>query len=64
MGKRRNKKTRFSVTVDLAQAGFSSGELVLNLEVNHPKELTHPLGSYAKRVVIDLRSVNDETVAS
>ena len=56
MGKRLCKKTRFTVTVDLAQVeGFGSGELLLELEVNHPKVLTTPLGTYNKRVVVDLR---------
>lgn len=64
MSKRLNRKTRFTVTVDLAQVeGFGSGELLLELEVNHPKVLTTPLGTYTKRVVVDLRPylvTNDE----
>ena len=56
MGKRLNKKTKFTVTVDLSQVdGFVGGELLLELEVNHPKVISAPLGTYKKRVVVDLR---------
>ena len=64
MGKRLNKKTKFSVTVDLAQCGFGSGELVLQMSIIHPKVLSAPLGSYVKKVRIDLTKVINETVAS
>ena len=64
MGKYANKTTKFTVSVDLATCGFTSGELVLNMVVKHPRVLTGPLGMYAKKVTIDLTKVNNETVAN
>ena len=62
MGKRVNKKTRFTVTVNLAEVeGFGSGELLLEIELNHPKVIPTALGSYKKRVVVDLRPFLTET---
>jgi hypothetical protein len=65
MGKRVNKTTYFSVTVDLSHVdGFNSGELVLRFAMKHPKVLPATLGSYEKRVRVDLTKVLNETIAN
>jgi hypothetical protein len=64
MGKRVNKTAKFTVSIDLTNCGLTSGELVLNMEVRHPKVLTSPLGLYSKKVKVDLtKMVTNATIA-
>ena len=65
---RLNKTTRGTVSVSLTDLGLPGGEVILNLEVRHPKVVEGTFGSYMKKVKIDLTKVNvevnDATISS
>ena len=61
---RLNKTTRGTVSVSLTDLGLPGGEVVINLEVRHPKVIEGTLGMYAKKVKIDLTKVNNAPISS